>query len=53
VLADLASRRAGAALTEEDWFAPAPPFKPIPVAAAVESIAALHAVTADETARTD
>jgi thioredoxin reductase len=50
VLADLASRRAGAALTEEDWFAPAPPFKPIPVAAAVEAI---RAVTGDETARTD
>jgi hypothetical protein len=44
ILAGLASRRTGAALSEEDWFAPAPPFKPIPVALAV---------TAAGTARTD
>src|SRR5262249_43437574 len=41
VLADLWARRSGLPLAEEQWFAPAPPFKPIPVAAAVEAIAAL------------
>jgi NADPH-dependent 2,4-dienoyl-CoA reductase/sulfur reductase-like enzyme len=41
VLAGLWARRSGVPLTEEDWFAPAPPFKPIPVAAAVEAIAVL------------
>jgi NADPH-dependent 2,4-dienoyl-CoA reductase/sulfur reductase-like enzyme len=44
VLADIVARRTGAALSEEDWFAPAPPFKPIPVA---------RAVTAAATAQTD
>jgi NADPH-dependent 2,4-dienoyl-CoA reductase/sulfur reductase-like enzyme len=39
VLAGLASRRTGAALTEEDWFAPAAPFKPIPVALAATAAA--------------
>jgi thioredoxin reductase len=50
VLAALASRRTGAALSEEDWFAPAPPFKPVAVARAAAAIAAL---TAGGTARTD
>ncbi len=49
VLADLASRRTGAALSEEDWFAPAPPFKPVAVGRAAAAIAAL---TGDGTART-
>jgi hypothetical protein len=35
VLAGIASRRSGIALTEEDWFAPAAPFKPLPVGLAV------------------
>jgi NADPH-dependent 2,4-dienoyl-CoA reductase/sulfur reductase-like enzyme len=49
VLAELFARRSGVPLTEEDWFAPAPPFKPIPVAAAVAAIAAL---SGDARART-
>jgi aspartate oxidase len=51
VLADLASRRSAAALTEEDWFAPAPPFKPIPVGMVLEALSALR-VRGDATART-
>jgi thioredoxin reductase len=51
VLADLFARRSGVPLTEEDWFAPAPPFKPIPVSAAVEAIAALG-LRGDARART-
>jgi len=41
VLAELWARRSGLPLAEEHWFAPAPPFKPIPVATAAEAIAAL------------
>jgi hypothetical protein len=50
VLADLAARRSGSSPSEIEWFAPAPPFKPIPVGQAVAAIAAL---TGDGTARTD
>jgi hypothetical protein len=51
VLADLWARRSGLPLAEEHWFAPAPPFKPIPVAVAVEAIAALD-LTEGATAET-
>jgi len=39
VLADLSSRTTGLPANENDWFAPAPPFKPIPVAMAVTGAA--------------
>jgi NAD(P)H-nitrite reductase large subunit len=41
VLADLLARRSGSSLDEAEWFAPAPPFKPMPVATVVDAIAAL------------
>jgi hypothetical protein len=34
ILAEVSARHSGKALAEEDWFAPAPPFKPIPVGVA-------------------
>jgi hypothetical protein len=39
VLADLSSRMTGLPMSENDWFAPAPPFKPIPVATAATGAA--------------
>ena len=41
VLAELASRRSGIAAREEDWFAPAPPLKPVTVGTAIAALAAL------------
>jgi hypothetical protein len=41
VLAEIAARRSGSPLDEDAWFAPAPPFKPLPVdlvAAATEAL---------------
>jgi thioredoxin reductase len=51
ILAAIASRRGAGELTEEDWFAPAPPFKPMPVAEAAAAIEAL-APARDATERT-
>jgi thioredoxin reductase len=51
ILAAIAARRGAAELTEEDWFAPAPPFKPMPVAEAAADIEAL-APARDATERT-
>jgi len=39
VLAELSARRSGRPLDEEAWFAPAPPFKPLPVALAAAAAA--------------
>ncbi len=49
VLAELGARRPGGRLDESAWFAPAPPFKPLPIDLAVAASAALRA---GETART-
>jgi bacterioferritin-associated ferredoxin len=42
VLAELAARRSGRATEESDWFAPAPPFKPLPVDLVVAAAAGVR-----------
>ena len=49
VLAGLSARRSGAPLTETDWFAPAPPFKPIPIGVAVEALGSIRGAGTERT----